>query len=341
MIRERFLAAVIAVFLLPASVLGAKPAPAFGDSISWHGLKEEPTLDALRGKSVLVVFFQSWCGICNGWSGEMFRQVEQAYGDNPNIVLVALKTDGGGTKEAMSYLGSRTNTDKWLVGADENASYYQQATGDDKLYTYLWVKPDGSVGEVAKSGMFTTGSNPKRFSLAEPRNRDKFLAGSSPLFAAGEFQSEAIQPAVALAERGLFLSALSAASKASSKPDAKAEVAKFRGKLLESLQSAVARNKAALEDETNENRFPCYQILTRMARDYGSSAPGKAASEAVRAHSSAAWLEKEQEAFDDYQSIMRRKARADDSKDMARISRALAKLAAEFPGTYYGRIAAR
>ena len=68
------------------------------------------------------------------------------------MVLVAIKTDGGSLRDALGYLESRTETDRWLVGVDENATYYRQATGDAKLYKYMWVAPDGSVGKVEKAG---------------------------------------------------------------------------------------------------------------------------------------------------------------------------------------------
>lgn len=87
---------IVAAILLcfPSSGKAANPAPPFTRSLKWNTGSEAPSLDALEGKSVLVLFYQSWCPICNKWSGELFSQLTKQYGDDPKVVLVAIKTDG-------------------------------------------------------------------------------------------------------------------------------------------------------------------------------------------------------------------------------------------------------
>jgi hypothetical protein len=98
-LRSRVVIAVsMALSVLP---LSAKQPPPFGESITWSTGKDAPTLEGMRGKSVLV--------------------------------LIALNTDGGGLDEAFEYMRSRTDPDLWLVGVEESATYYRQATGDDAL----------------------------------------------------------------------------------------------------------------------------------------------------------------------------------------------------------------
>lgn len=124
-------------WLAMSAPLQARQAPPFGDSLTWDTGKEAPALERLRGKSVLIVFFQDWCGICNRWSGDMFRQVGEAYADDPTVALIAIKTDGGSLRDAQDYLKTRTDLRHWMVAVDENATYYRQATGQNKLYKYL------------------------------------------------------------------------------------------------------------------------------------------------------------------------------------------------------------
>lgn len=330
---------VITSMFLAILPLGAKQPPPFGESITWGTGKESPTLESLRGKSVLVVFFQSWCGICNEWSPGFFTQMEKAYGDDPLVTLVALKTDGGNLADAMSYLEGRTNTDRWLVGVDDNATYYRQATGDDNLYMYMWVKPDGSVGAVKKAGLYSSGSDPKEFVLAMDRERQGIRKDAKPLMSLESPLDDALKPAIDLAERGLFLGALAEVAKLGSSSDLKEDVAAFRKVIADRLGSAVERYTAAIDDETNENRYLAYLALKRIEGDFGASAPGQAAKTAVRIHSSAPWISEEKEAEKDYQSIMRRAARADDERSRERIAKSLQKLAEEYPGTYYGKMA--
>lgn len=329
----------VAAALLTALPLAAAQAPPFGNSLTWETGREGPSLEALRGKSVLVVFFQSWCGICNGWSGGLFKQLGETYQDDPRVVLVAIKTDGGSTNDAVDYLKSRTDPDHWLVAVDDNATYHRQATGKNSLYYYMWVTPEGAIGEMAKSGTYLTGSNPKAFTLATPKSKEKFQKGASALMPADPPFAEALKPAIRRAEQGLFLTALKEVSRLSSDSALKDDVARFRKCIAARLEAVVATHAKTLEDEGNEGRYLAYLSLCSIADDFGSSAPGKAARQAASAQESSSWLSDEKEAQRDYESTMRRAARADDERSKARIKRALEKIADEYPDTTYGRIA--
>ncbi len=57
-------------------------------------------------------------------------------------------------------------------------------------------------------------------------------------------------------------------------------------------------------------------------------------------HARSEWVGIEEEARKDYDSIMRRAARADDTRSRERVAKALAKLANEFPATTHGHMAA-
>lgn len=330
---------VLMSMLLSMAPLSAKTPPPFGDSIEWSTGKEAPTLEGMRGKSVLVLFFQSWCGICNKWSPDLFDQMGKAYGNDPKVVLIALKTDGGGLPEAYEYMKSRTDPALWLVGVEENASYYRQATGDDKLYTYMWVKPDGTVGRIEKAGSYMSQPGPKRFVLANEKSRKEFRKDSKPLMSADEPLDEALKPAIGKAELGLYLGALAEAGKLGSNAALKEDVETFKRKIAERLESSVERYAEAVADENNADRYLAYMALKRIGEDFGSSAPGQAARNALAGQSSSAWLDSEEKAAKEYASIMRRAERADDARSRERISKALAKLAEEFPGTLYGRMA--
>ena len=317
----------------------AKQAPPFGASLEWNTGSESPSLDALAGKSVLLMFYQSWCPICNKWSGQLFDQLTKTYGDDPKVVLVAIKTDGGSMSDALNYLSERTDKDKWLVAVDEGGIYQQQVLGRDKLYEYAWVNPKGEIGENGGSGTYASGSNPKEFTLARADSAKKFRAGTSTVIPAGKKLDAALDPAVALAEKGLFVSALGQAAKVSSSA-AKEDVAAFRKAIASRVENAVATHKAVVEDESSENRYLSFLSLQGIAENFGSSAPGIAAKNVVSAHGKSSWVKVEEEAASDYQSILRRAERADDERSRTRITKALAKLAEEYPDTVYGRMAA-
>jgi len=317
----------------------AKQAPPFGGSLEWNTGSESPSLGALAGKSVLVMFYQSWCPICNKWSGELFAQLTKTYGEDPRVVLVAIKTDGGSMGDALKYLSERTDEEKWMVAVDEGGVYQQQALGRNKLYEYMWVTPEGEIGEEGKSGTYTSGSDPKEYTLVRVDVAKKFRAGTSTVMPEGKKLDAALDPAVELAEKGLFLSALAQAAKISSSA-AKEDVGAFRKAIAGKVENAVAMHKAVVEDKSSNNRYLSLISLQGIAENFGRSAPGMAAKEVVSAHERSSWVAEEEEAASDYESIMRRSQRADDERSRARITKALVKLAEEFPETAYGRMAA-
>jgi len=177
---------IVLIFCLLVSALEAAPAPPFGSSITWNTGKETPSLEAMKGKAVLVVFFQSWCPLCNAWSGEVLQSFTETFKDDPRVVLVALKTDGGSVRDALSYLNGRADTNYWLVGTDENATFARQATGVDGLYTYAWITPEGLIGESGKAGSSVSGQRPKVYWAARKEAKEKFVTPAKPLVDLGE-----------------------------------------------------------------------------------------------------------------------------------------------------------
>ncbi len=311
-------------------------APDFGDSITWEDRGEAPSLTNLEGKSVIVIFFQSWCGICNGWSGKMFKQIENAYQDKPEVIIVALKTDGGSIADAKKYLDSRANTSNWLVGIDKNAAYYQSLAGTTKLYHYTWIKPDGSIGEIEQASRFyTLKDGSKTFKAAYPKIVNLFTQNATPVLPTDQAWDADLKDAIDSAEKGRFLTALKLANKS-------------RNENAETLKSAISQKVATsitkltsqVNDATNKNRYTAYLKLNGIADSYGSSSHGKAARQVVSSTQREPWIRNEIEAQKDYQSIMKRSARADDARSRARIKKSLLKLNSEFPETYYGRLAA-
>ena len=325
---------------LAVSPLQAAVPPPFSSSITWDRGQEGTRLEAMQGKSVLVLFFQSWCPICNGWSGAMMKQLEETYGNDPAMVLVALKTDGGSMKDAMTYLGTRTNPEKWLVGLDEGAVYHRQVTGGDALYDYLWVKPDGSVGGIDKVGTTVNKPGPKQYWITRDAQQKLFRSGAGPLIKwEGEVPPD-LQPAWRLAERGNFARAISESAKLKSRPDLSVQVGNFQKQIGDVLKLRLDKLSTALDDAANERRYFDYLALRDMEKDFSGMPFSRTAQQVADKHKSAPWLAPEEKAKQGYESIMRKAGRAEDEKDEARIKEALKNHSEEFPDTVYGRIAA-
>jgi thiol-disulfide isomerase/thioredoxin len=65
--------------------------PAVAPSFTLPGLKSEVTLESLRGRTVLVDFWASWCGPCRQ-SFPWMNDLQRRYGDR-GLVIVAVNLD--------------------------------------------------------------------------------------------------------------------------------------------------------------------------------------------------------------------------------------------------------
>lgn len=329
------------IFALKMPVVAA-PAPPFGSSIEWNTGKESPSLEAMRGKAVLVVFFQSWCPLCNQWSGQMFQSFNEAFKDDPRVVLVALKTDGGSVRDALGYLKGRVNTDRWLVGTDENATYARQVTGVDRLYTYAWITADGEIGESGKAGSFVKETSPKQFWAARDEARKKFVQPAKALLAADTQVPEFLRPVLRRAEQGLLATALRELQPLAGKADIKEVASTLRTAIAGAVQASVERHEASLASAENKDRYLSYLALLEIEGRFPGSAFAQAAKKATSAHAGAAWVERERIAQKSYESLMRKAGRAgDDERAAARITKALQEFGAAHSDTVFGRLAAK
>lgn len=336
----KFLKLVILSLALAVPPLEAAMAPPFGASITWGTGKEAPSLEAMRGKAVLVVFFQEWCPICNEWSGQMFKNVTATFKDDPRVVLVALKTDGGSVRDAMGYLKGRADMDGWLVGTDSNATYARQATGVDRLYTYAWITPAGEIGESGKSGSAVTNSNPKTYWAARDEAKRKFVEPAKALLDPKIPVPVALAPAVQRAEQGLLATALAESQRLAGRSELKDALATLRGAIAAKVQASVEQHSTILSSAENPDRYLSYLALLDIECRFANSPFAQSAKKATTPQASAPWVAKEKEAQRAYEALMRKASRADDDRAVARMTKSLQQFGVENKDTVFGRLAA-
>ena len=83
------------------------------------------TLFDMRGKVVIIDFFQLWCPGCNKFSGPLMKKWKQKYGDRKDIQLVAIHTVFEGhsqqtPKILRQYVKEKNIT--YPVGVDDQVS---------------------------------------------------------------------------------------------------------------------------------------------------------------------------------------------------------------------------
>ncbi|HYW80392.1 MAG TPA: redoxin family protein, partial [Thermoguttaceae bacterium] len=144
------------------------------DGVQWAG--RSVTFETLRGKTVLVLVYASWCPKCNVWSGTFFSQLKEAVKDKPVIVL-AINADTS-PAGAQKYL-----TERGFFAENVLHGYDPTMPGrmgfESNLYNYVLIGPDGQpAGRGSAGGFFNT---PEGQKFALPAK----LAGSADL---GQFE---------------------------------------------------------------------------------------------------------------------------------------------------------
>lgn len=244
-----FLLVIFNAFFLIA-VIGSDPIKEFGPSVTFAEGGPAIKINGLKGKVVVIVFFQSWCPICNGWSGQKFKKVEEAFAKDRSVVLVALKTDGGGTTGAKTYLKDRVNLENWVVGADKNAEYYKEVNGKDELYHYAIVNGRGELVEKGYFGSddlsqknFSNGFFTKNLLPKDAKYPDKLLT------------------AVKEAELGLYKESIIECRKIAKLKEFEDESKKLEKDIFASLQDRINDLSEHLKVEDDPKRFSYYLEL--------------------------------------------------------------------------------
>ncbi len=320
----------------PASIM----APEIPPSVQFAGGYPGLALQDLKGKIVLVIFFQSWCPICNGWSGEMFKQIQEAGAGKRDVVLAAVKTDGGGVQGALRYLQGRADPAKWLVGSDPNVVWGQAAMGKDELYLHMLVGPDGNVIERGQAGRFYT-RDKTYFVLADRIKKLLSDAKTETVLPKDKTYPDILAPIVQAAELrqyGLALRLCNLAARGA----AKEAVATLKADLLQAIddRSKALGEVLAKADADGAARIEAFLELKRIAANLGRSAVGKSAAKAVSAAAKDKTLAGEMQAGQEYTTLHEQAAKVKDFAKNFQFVTALKSLAQRHPGTKFGKMAA-
>ncbi len=330
--RKSAAAALTALFLLAtAAPLRADPMPDFGDSVDFDESTPDLSLSRLKGKGVVIIFFQSWCPVCNEWGPKMLKQVEDTHGANRGLVLVAIKTDGGGVVGARNYL-KRAGLDltRWCVGSDSSAKYYQRVTGANELWDYALVGADGQLAKAADAGTFWMDGPEKNKYVVASSDTVKACGRIGTLLPADRKYPDGSDEAVRLAELGYFGSALKKAG-----DELKADIqaaAKKRVKLLIEVM-----------DDKNENggyRYEAYKDLVVLAKDLRGHAIGREAASACTRGGSDPVIVNEKTAEKAFHRAMDAVIKGGEKK-LSKTNNYLKMVADRYKGTAFGDRAAR
>ncbi len=328
------------IFLASAGLQAqTMPMPEF-DGVDFDRSMPRPTLAKLKGKAVFVMFFQSWCGICNKWAPEALGQFQKVHGNNKALVLIAIKTDGGGLTGAKNHLKAcGADLSMWLVGTDPDAAFYKRLTGSDELWKYALVGPDGNIAAQSSVGSYYTGSMPKRYVIAGDRLLSD-CSGLTTLLPPDKQYAPAVKSLVRIAEMGEPEIALTLCLAATAQPKSRDAAAELQADLQPIIEQRLSQRAAVLADmdATSPARYEALVDLIQMAKDLKSLPAATKLAPAINKAKQEPAMQTEARAEAAYRNALARLQKAS-ARDKPRIVKELETLALKNPDTKYGQLA--
>ncbi|HEX3134748.1 MAG TPA: TlpA disulfide reductase family protein [Planctomycetota bacterium] len=312
--------------------------PEFGASVTFSKGEEPVTIAGLRGKVAVVVFFQSWCPICNGWAPGLLKQLEKQYAGQPGYVLMAIKTDGGTPKKGKTFLaGKGANAERWIVASDAEEAYYQRIIADAPLWGYAVVGPDGSRVEAAQAGVFYSKPGAKEFVLPSKRKEfDKTFADTKrSVLPAGKTYAPELSRAVQLAESGRLASAVATARSAGGIPGKELET-----DLLALLKTRLETLETQARDAANAERYEAFMALRDLTTQIKGLPPAKEAQKAVAEIGKDKAIQKEQKAENAWRGLMLAVEKQPKEKRQETVKASVPGFIKAYEGSHFARIAA-
>lgn len=319
------------LLLLAPGFLLAALAPEFGPGIAAAKGDPRPSMAQLRGKTVIMLFFQEWCPICNKWSGELIEQMQKTYADDRSVVLLGIKTDGDAAS-GKAYFKGRGDPERWLILGDAEAAYARQVMGDEKLFQFAVVDPAGKVVERGKAGMFQNGKNgAKNFTIARSAFGKRFADQASTLLPSDAAIPANLHRPVLLAEIGCYAEAAQAASRA---PKAEADL--FRKQLLEGVTGRLDAWSGQLAKTDNADRFLAYLRLRQVAQGLKGAEPARTAAKAIEEANKDKGMRRELDAERAYLAIVAKAGSLPQAQRGEAMKTAHQQFGKAFADTWYG-----
>jgi hypothetical protein len=309
---------LIGVSILPAPLKAAETraaetsAPVL-DAVRWAG--PAVTLEGLRGKTVVLIDYATWCPICNKWSGEFCKQVKQSITDKPVVVLAINNDETPGNLRA--YLEARDFLAPNIVhGYDPGIA---KRNGLPDLWGYMLIDPEGKVVGKGQAGSFYGGKDNKVFALPK-KLREKTVLGEFSVLDAK--MSDAAKTALWPMELGLATGAELRKISGDQKQEVDAALAKYGDKELENIHK--------LAEGDVESRFAAYDRAAALGLQLKGTGSAKEARKVALALEADSDFKRELTARKAYLKLQKSPANASSR------AAALKTLIKRFDGTVYG-----
>jgi len=294
--------------------------PSLSD-VKWAGPAPDPSF--LKGKTVIVLTYVTWCPKCNAWTGKVAAEIKQESVDKP-VVVLAISTDTP-PAGALEYMQERK-----LVGPNVFHGFDPTIAARfgfaNKFINYAIVSPEGKIVASGNAGSHFT--DDKKPSYASAR----YIAESNDL---GSLRFVKPEMPGALKER-LWLIELGVSRDVKKM---EAGLSPEESDLLRStIQSGIAAELEQLEElsksESIADKLSAVNKATFLTSQFAATSEGRRAKELLAQLAKDSAIKDEMSAKKQYDAAMK-------IADPIRRRKALESLVKKFAETEYGRQAAQ
>jgi|GEM_PF-1484479 len=302
-----------------------QPTPSL-DSVEWTG--PGISLDNLRGKTVVILPFVTWCPKCNVWAPEMLDQISTAIKDKP-VVVIAVATDVDAAQGKAFIVKKGLTGLNVFYGANPKMNE-QLGLEAANLWNYAWINPQGAVKTKGAAGASLPNGDKKEFIVPRQINTASDLGKF-------EFMTPEMSPAVKEIVWSIELGDVATLVKVSQKrnlrglaKDDQDELAAMSTKFLDGQVSAAKE----LASGDIPKRIQAYDKASRVSAAFASTSQGKEAKKIATELTSDSSFRRELTARKLYDQGVA-KAAGDDAK----LAKNMHVVAQRFPDTYFGGLA--
>lgn len=313
--------ATIAQDVFPADPQPAGGLPSLG-AVRWAGAPI--SFEELRGKSVVLLVYATWCPKANAWSGELFSQLKEAIKDKP-VVVLAINADDSPTG-VQSYLTQRGFFAPNIFHGHD-PTMHRKLGFQSNLYNYVLVGPEGAVKGRGTAASFFRAGAAKQFVVPRRLAESKQLGSFD--FIAPEMSDEVkllfwpwelghiSETAVRSAQRKLD---------PEQREQIDAAIARYLDRRIEKIRSLY---KGSVPE-----RIEAYETATALSGMFRATAQSRKAKQVVTYMKNDRQFKRELAAKKVYDEAMKKV----DASPKQRI-KLLRTVARRFEGTHYGKLA--
>jgi thiol-disulfide isomerase/thioredoxin/ribosomal protein S20 len=269
LVTRSMLALIVLFFGISNSLARLEAAEASAqvlDGVRWAG--PPVTLEGLRGKTVVLLDYATWCPKCNKWSGEVCKQVKEFIVDKPVVVLAVNNDETLGN--VRPYLEARDFLAPNIVhGYDPTIA---KRNGLPDLWGYMIIDPKGQIVDKGQVGSYFGGDANKVYVLTKKLQEQANLGEFTVIDAK---MSDAVKNALWPMELGV---------------GAGVDLRKFKGEQKEQVEEALAKYSKKELDKIHKlaegdvaSQFAAYDRAAAFGVQFKGTASAKEARKAALA----------------------------------------------------------